>query len=287
MRSDDLVILYMGPGNVDFCYLSPESGAIFHNKFGAFHHSDFIGKAFGSCITARSGASKQKPGWLVALAPTPELWASCVRHRTQIVHQLDASVVCFELGIIPGSIVAEAGTGSAAMSTALARCCCPTGHLYTFEFNERRAMTAQQELERNGLSTFVTTSHADVCKAGFTGLEPSSVDAVFLDLPEPWLAVPHAYKVVKASARLASYSPCIEQAQRTCAALDALGVYDLKTLEARQRDFELRAVKLQPFSTASADATATTEEPPEYVVATPSSSMRGHTAFLTFATFPP
>lgn len=273
MQSDDLVILYMGPDHVDYCYLSPEADGVSQNKFGAFHHRDFVGRPFGSKILARTGSK----GWLVALKPTPELWASCVRHRTQIVHQLDAALVCFELGIGSGSIVVEAGTGSGAMSTALARCVGLEGHLFTFDFNEDRVEAARAEFERNGLARQVTCAKSDVTSQGFGGVE-KPVDAVFLDLPEPWLAVPHIRAVAKPGAVVASYSPCVEQAQRTTSALGECGVYGLRTLEARQRDLEVRDLEC---ATLFADEDTRSAS---YTVAVPRHSMRGHTAFLTFAT---
>ena len=41
---------------------------------------------------------------------------------------------------------------------------------------------------------------------------------IFLNLPEPWLAVPHAEYTLRPNGWLGLYSPCVEQTQRTCAA---------------------------------------------------------------------
>ncbi|KAJ8599509.1 hypothetical protein CTAYLR_009447 [Chrysophaeum taylorii] len=234
MRSDDLVMLYSGPDQVDYAYLSPETAGVYQNKHGSFQHRSLVGKAFGTRIRASNS-----DGWVDALAPTPELWASAVRHRTQIVHQLDAAVVCFELGVRRSSVCAEAGTGSGAMTGALSRSC---GSVHTYEFNEARATAAQGEFERNGL-TNVTVRHCDVCEEGFRDLDVDSVDAVFLDLPEPWRALPHALRVAKPGARIATYSPCVEQVHRTRDALSTC--LDLRTLEVRQRDFVVKDVLLE------------------------------------------
>lgn len=74
MKVGDLVITYERHDTMDHIYLS-ENG-IYSNKFGAFHHNDFIGKPFGSKIVCRSTSR-----WVYALEPSPELWSAALHVR--------------------------------------------------------------------------------------------------------------------------------------------------------------------------------------------------------------
>eukprot|EP00978_Attheya_sp_CCMP212_P003170 scaffold6574_cov28-Attheya_sp.AAC.1 len=194
IEAGSLVVIMESFDCLDFVYATP--GDVFNNRNGHFLHDSFIGKPFGCKV--RSSAKNGGLGFVYLLRPTAELWARSLNHRTQIVHELDASVVSFYLELRPNMVVCESGTGSGAMSHVLARCIAPHGQLHTYEFNQDRAESARAEFKLNQVQHLVTVHYHDVCgksrddtedtkttKGGFVGVEKQSVDAIFLDLPEP------------------------------------------------------------------------------------------------------
>jgi tRNA (adenine57-N1/adenine58-N1)-methyltransferase len=89
------------------------------------------------------------------------------------------------------------GTGSGSLSHALIRCIKPQGHLYTFDFHEYRVAVAHEEFKAHGIGQFVSVKQRDVCQDGFGTELNGKADALFLDLPHPWEAVPHAVATIK------------------------------------------------------------------------------------------
>jgi tRNA (adenine57-N1/adenine58-N1)-methyltransferase len=236
IQPDDLVVIFESFDNLNFCYAKP--GEIFSNRNGHFHHSDFIGKPYGCKVRSRDNRGY---GYMYLLKPTPELWARSLNHRTQIVHELDASMIVYYLNLRPNMVVCESGTGSGALSHCILRTIAPHGRLHTFEFNEVRAEAARKEFEKNRVDHLVTVHHKDVCgkkedSLGGFDQPQASVDAITLDLPEPWRAVPRAAYCLKSNARIASYSPCVEQSQRTILALQQAGFHSIQTMEFRLRE---------------------------------------------------
>jgi tRNA (adenine57-N1/adenine58-N1)-methyltransferase len=162
----------------------------------------------------------------------------------------------------------------------------PTGHLHTFEFNQSRVAAAREEFERNGMTPYVTVRHRDVCADGFQvegGALDGKADAVFLDLPAPWLAVPHAARALRADGALCSFSPCIEQVARTCEAMRKHGFNRLYTCEALVKAYSVfdKTVSLPPCAAATDGAGG--ESLRRRVESRPNAVMKGHTSFLTFA----
>lgn len=136
------------------------------------------------------------------------------------------------------------GTGSGSLSSSLATAVGPKGFLYTFEFNEDRAVKARKEFETLGFNN-IRVTWRDACGDGFLPKEGDDytlkdVDAVFLDLPKPWEAIGHADKVLKRGGRVCCFSPCIEQVQKTCLELKSRNYADVRTFECIGRTYERR-----------------------------------------------
>ncbi|KAL4338114.1 hypothetical protein AHAS_Ahas12G0177800 [Arachis hypogaea] len=118
-------------------------------------------------------------------------------HRTQILYIADISFVIMYLEVVPGCLVLESGTRSGSLTTSLARAVAPTGHVHTFDFHEQRAASARDDFERTGLSSLISVRVRDIQGEGFPNEFAGLADAVFLDLPQPWLAIPSAEKMLK------------------------------------------------------------------------------------------
>uniref|UniRef100_A0AAV1VAA6 tRNA (adenine(58)-N(1))-methyltransferase n=1 Tax=Peronospora matthiolae TaxID=2874970 RepID=A0AAV1VAA6_9STRA len=320
IQEGSLVILFETHQSVTYCYAQRE--AIYQNRHGAFYHNDMIGQPFGSKIRSRL-QTQQGCGYLILLAPTPELWSRALRHRTQIVFTLDASAITFAAALRSGSRVIESGTGSGALTTSFARTVAPHGRVFSFEFNAHRAEVARQEFQRNGLGSVITVECRDACAQGFPEELESSIDMVFLDLPCPWTAVNHAAKMLKQGGFFASYSPCIEQVQKTCDALRSANFELIRTIETRLVPYNSRRIDLPvpdfgfEKQKDAVNGTVSAEELTvdlgqdggdlkavqtkrtkivdrkrkyvpggvgEFIVAKKDDEIRGHTAYLTFAT---
>ncbi|PPR87452.1 hypothetical protein GOBAR_AA33240 [Gossypium barbadense] len=131
-------------------------------------------------------------------------------HRTQILYIADISFLIMYLEVVPGCLVLEFGTGSGSLTTLFASAVVPTGYVYTFDFHEQRPASARivmkyvytfdfheqrpasarEDFERIGISTLVTMGVRDIQGEGFPDQFSGLADYVFLDLPQPWLAIP-------------------------------------------------------------------------------------------------
>lgn len=268
ISNGDLILAWMNRSNIRPIVI--KSGETFHTQYGSFAHDTIIGKPFGSQIPGQGGR-----GFIHVLAPTPELWSLSLRHRTQIVYTPDASYIVQRLKIRPGSRVLEAGTGSGSFTHALARTISTSGQLFTFEFHGPRYEEALKEIKEHKLDENTVITHRDVCMEGFSNPfiynshNPNAVkkillekagqsiesdeipdeqvqdinlqaNAVFLDLPSPWLAIPHLSKVLDDSkeAHICCFSPCIEQVSRTVETLKKEGWRGIEMVEVSAKRWE-------------------------------------------------
>ncbi|OTF74103.1 tRNA (adenine(58)-N(1))-methyltransferase catalytic subunit, partial [Euroglyphus maynei] len=206
---------------------------VFQTRLGALRLEELIGKPYGSRIQCSKGN-------VIVLDMTPEIWTLLLPHRTQILYGPDISMILMNLQLRSGSLVIEAGTGSGSLSHSIARTIAPNGKLFTFDFHEKRVEIARKEFREHKIDSIVNVQQRDVCNEGFQCLEPLKVDAVFLDLPNPWEAIESAQRVLKNGGKICCFSPCIEQVQRSCQMLAKLNFLDIETIECVLRPYEIR-----------------------------------------------
>lgn len=237
IEEGDLVIIYV---NFKQTYaLTVEHGKTFQTRFGALRHDLLIGRTFGSKVDCTKG-------YVYVLCPTPELYTQNLSHRTQILYSHDIALITTMLNLKPGSVLAEAGTGSGSFTHAAARTLAPGGLLYTFEVDEERYKLASKDLSKHGLDFLVKIAHRDVCSSGFNLV--NVVDAVFLDLPRPWEVIESAAAAMKSNAlcRFCSFSPCIEQVQRTCDQLRKFNFVEIDVVECIPRTMKIAEISWPP-----------------------------------------
>ncbi|KJH45087.1 tRNA methyltransferase complex GCD14 subunit [Dictyocaulus viviparus] len=210
-------------------------------KYGALRHEYIIGKPWGSRISATAG-------YVYALRPTAELWTRSLPRRTQILYTPDCSLILQLLDAKPGSVICESGTGSGSLSHTIAIAVAPTGHLYTHDIDESRTKKVEQEFKEHGLADVTTAVVQNVCTDGF--FVANACDGVFLDVPAPWEAIPHAARAISLTrgGRLVSFSPCIEQVQRACEVMRQEGFVQVETVEIIHRTYKVVEVLKQSLS---------------------------------------
>ena len=192
----------------------------------------------------------------VALKPNLRDHIFKTSRRTQISYPKDISLIILYSGIGPGSRVVEAGTGTGALTSAIAHYVKPTGRVYSYEVKQEFQKNAKKNLERAGLLEYVELKEGDVT----LGIEEKDVDAVILDMATPWLVVPHAYAALKGSGVLVSFSPTIDQVVKVVEALAEYGFVCVETVETLIRFMQVERGKTRPETV-----------------------MTGHTGYLTFA----
>ncbi|WOO78856.1 tRNA (adenine(58)-N(1))-methyltransferase catalytic subunit TRM61 [Vanrija pseudolonga] len=232
IEAGDLVIIFMSRDNMTAITVTP--GEFFHNKFGRYSHDEMIGVKFGSKLHSPPPQS----GYIHLLRPTPELWTLSLPHRTQILYMPDIAYIIQRLCVRVGGKVIEAGTGSGSMTHSLSRAVGKRGLVNSFEYHKTRFEKAGEEFTEHGL-TNVHLQHRNVCKDGFN--EVKDVEAIFLDLPAPWEAIPHAVDALNPNlvTRICCFSPCIEQVTKTASALRDYGFSDVATQEVLIRTYDL------------------------------------------------
>lgn len=207
-----------------------------HTHKGFIHLGELIGKEYGTRL--RSSMDIE----FVALKPTIRDYVFKMSRKTQIIYPKDIALIIMFGDIHLGSHVVEAGTGTGALTTALANYVKPSGRVYSYEIREDFTKAAIKNLEKACVLQYVELKNKDVTQ----GIEEKDLDAVVLDMATPWLVVPHAYPALKGSGILVSFSPTIDQVVKTTETLKETGFVDIETIECLVRGMQTERGKTRP-----------------------------------------
>jgi tRNA (adenine57-N1/adenine58-N1)-methyltransferase catalytic subunit len=227
-----------------------KGGADFQTHRGVLQHDDMIGRPWGSQILSHL----RSPFFL--MEPSLADLLRGIKRNTQILYPKEIGYILVTMGIGPGIHVIEAGTGSGALTTALAFSVGAEGHVWSYEIRPDMANLSQANLERVGLADRVTIVQRDIAE----GFNEEGVDALFLDLPNPYDYVTQVKKALKPGGFFGCILPTTNQ---VCLLLTALRVNKFAFMDVCE--ILLRFYKSEPERFR------------------PTDRMVAHTGFLVFA----
>ena len=227
----------------------PKDTPKLHTHLGILDVAGLVGKDYGVRVVTTLGDD------LFALKPTIEDLVMKLTRRTQVIYPKDLGLIIVKLGVHSGSQVLETGTGSGATTALMAYLVQPGGMVHTYDLNPEFQGVARRNVERVGLSDWVTFNVAD-SRLGF-GVQ--GMDAGILDVGDPWEVVGSMRASLKPSAPMVAITPTTNQAERLVAKMKEEGFVAIETVEILLRHLEARVGMTRP-----------------------SNIMIGHTAYLTF-----
>lgn len=216
---------------------------------GVFNPNELIGKTYGSEKTIGS-----KTFFLLPVSIPDALTG--LKRKAQIILPKDSAQIILQCSISPGKKVLEAGIGSGALTTVLASIVGQKGHVISYDNRKEFIDHAKINLRTTQLLNQVTIKHKDVTE----GINDFNLDAIILDIPDPWKAITHAWKALIPGGYLCTYSPLISQVEQTVEEIRKHSFINIKTIEIIQREMIVGDRGTRP-----------------------SFNMLGHTGYLTFA----
>ena len=208
----------------------------FQSHRGIIEHNDLIGKAWGSLVLTHTGKPfyLMQPSLVNLLLYTPR--------NTQIMYPKDIGFILLNMGIGPGTRVLEAGTGSGGLTTAFAYAVGDTGKVISYERRSQNQNLAAKNIRRIGLDERVEFKLGDI----EDGFDEKNVDALFLDVPNPYDYMEHVKETLKPGGHFGSILPTTNQVSLLLAGLKKNKFAFIEVCEIIQRYYKPEPERLRP-----------------------------------------
>ena len=213
-----------------------EPGADLQTHRGVLHHDDLIGAAWGSRITTHLGYS------FVVLVPTLYDHLLHLRRQSQIIFPKELGYILLHLAVGEGATVIEAGSGSGALTVALAWAVGPAGHVASYDRRKDLQEVARRNVEKFGLEPRVTFRERDIAE----GFVERDARALFLDLPDPHLYLPQVRAALRLGSPFGAILPTANQVSALVAALEQNDFARIEICELLLRFYKPVPARLRP-----------------------------------------
>lgn len=203
---------------------------------GEIFHDDLIGQPWGSQVRSHLGTrfTVHQPSIRDVLLE--------MKRSSQIIYPKDIGYILLRLNAGPGKIIAEAGTGSGALTTALAWAVGPTGKVISYDRRDDMQTLARRNLERVGLADRVDFRLKDVEE----GFDPDPIDALFLDLPDAHHYIEQVRAVLPPGGNLGAILPTTNQVSAMLQTLGAFHFSQTDVCELLLRFYKTVPARIRP-----------------------------------------
>ncbi len=230
----DLALLLSADGKRFLLRLTP--GESFQTHKGVIAHDALIGTPLGRTVHTHLGHP------FLALEPSLHDLLLRLRRAGQIMYPKDIGYTLLKLNVGRGKRVIEAGTGSGALTIALAHCVCPNGRVYSYEVRADMLNLARRNIENHGLLPYVELTQRDI----HDGFDQTDADACFLDVREPWEYLEQVRAAVKPGGFFGTLVPTTNQVVDTLCGLQRAGFGAVEVEEILLRPYKPVPGRLRP-----------------------------------------
>jgi tRNA (adenine57-N1/adenine58-N1)-methyltransferase catalytic subunit len=211
----------------------------FHTHGGAVPHDLVLGRDEGVEVRTSGGMV------LRAFRPRMADYVLKMPRGAQVVYPKDLGPILVYADIFPGAEVVEAGTGSGALTIALARATGPEGRVVSYELRDEFRERAASNIESffGKLPPRIELRAADLRDVAESG---ETFHRAVLDLPNPWDMLDALGSSLVPGGILCAYLPTTVQVQQLVLALEDAGYLHVDTIETLQRSWHVTDRSVRP-----------------------------------------